>query len=397
MQRYEFNDGKSSKFWQIEQVGSELHISWGKIGTSGQSQVKDFDTEAKATAAKDKLVKEKTGKGYVAAGEAPMAAGASVKLKAEPKAKAEPGEGESGGADASAKPPKAASKAKPSGKAKAAAGDDEEGDDEDEEVAQADDAPSARPASASSTRAATPSPASAASATAASTATPSPAAPIASLQAPRDDIEAWLTDRRTTPSVDERALQAWPRVLQKIAATGTGDKQGSLTVTQVQRGGQVDDDAMPLIDAWLVDSGLSHGYGFSGLGWINQGDRARAAQRAAEVEAELPQRLAQLADMRTAIWAPLAASEPDAAWPQRLGHRPGTTGADAWPTRSQGPWAKVSKHSATEAWYLLRKAQMDRFNAAKSDASLRDAIDKLADRLSNDIKPVPDEDSDQIL
>ena len=65
MQRYEFNDGKSSKFWQIEQVGAELHISWGKIGTSGQSQVKDFESAALADAARLKLIAEKTKKGYL--------------------------------------------------------------------------------------------------------------------------------------------------------------------------------------------------------------------------------------------------------------------------------------------------------------------------------------------
>ena len=68
MQRYEFDDGKSSKFWQVKQSGAELHIGWGKIGTVGQSQVKTFDDEAKATSARDKLVAEKTKKGYVAVG-----------------------------------------------------------------------------------------------------------------------------------------------------------------------------------------------------------------------------------------------------------------------------------------------------------------------------------------
>ena len=60
MQRYAFKDGKSSKFWQIEQRCTELHIGWGKTGSAGQSQVKGFDSEAKAAAAKDKVVKEKT-------------------------------------------------------------------------------------------------------------------------------------------------------------------------------------------------------------------------------------------------------------------------------------------------------------------------------------------------
>ena len=69
MQRYEYSDGKSRKLWQIEQTESELHIRWGKLGTAGQSQVKHFDDAAKATAAMDKLIAEKTKKGYAAVGD----------------------------------------------------------------------------------------------------------------------------------------------------------------------------------------------------------------------------------------------------------------------------------------------------------------------------------------
>lgn len=65
MRHFEFKDDKSSKFWQIEQSDSDLNLCWGKIGTQGQHQTKSFDNEAKALAAMTKLVKEKTGKGYV--------------------------------------------------------------------------------------------------------------------------------------------------------------------------------------------------------------------------------------------------------------------------------------------------------------------------------------------
>lgn len=65
MRRFELVDGSSSKFWQIEQDGTKLSVQWGKIGTAGQSQVKDFPGDAQATAEHDKLVKEKTKKGYV--------------------------------------------------------------------------------------------------------------------------------------------------------------------------------------------------------------------------------------------------------------------------------------------------------------------------------------------
>lgn len=68
MPRYEFTDSSSSKFWEITQNGSDLHLSWGKIGSSGQSQIKNFADTAKATKEYDKLVREKTGKGYVEVG-----------------------------------------------------------------------------------------------------------------------------------------------------------------------------------------------------------------------------------------------------------------------------------------------------------------------------------------
>jgi predicted DNA-binding WGR domain protein len=64
MRRFEYNDDKSAKFWEIEQADSDLNIRWGRIGTAGQSQTKAFADAAKADAALLKLVKEKTGKGY---------------------------------------------------------------------------------------------------------------------------------------------------------------------------------------------------------------------------------------------------------------------------------------------------------------------------------------------
>ena len=42
MRHFIYQDEKSHKFWAVEQQGNELHISWGKVGTQGQSQVKSF-------------------------------------------------------------------------------------------------------------------------------------------------------------------------------------------------------------------------------------------------------------------------------------------------------------------------------------------------------------------
>ncbi len=65
MRYFEFKDEKSAKFWEIKQDQNNLQIRWGKIGTNGQSQTKEFETDAKALAAHNKLIKEKTDKGYL--------------------------------------------------------------------------------------------------------------------------------------------------------------------------------------------------------------------------------------------------------------------------------------------------------------------------------------------
>jgi uncharacterized protein (TIGR02996 family) len=60
-------DGKSSKFWNIDLQGCRFTLQYGKIGSSGQSQVKEFPNEAAALKAHDKLIAEKLGKGYTEA------------------------------------------------------------------------------------------------------------------------------------------------------------------------------------------------------------------------------------------------------------------------------------------------------------------------------------------
>jgi predicted DNA-binding WGR domain protein len=77
MRRFEFVDGKSEKFWEIAVEASSFTVRYGRIGATGQTQTKSFATDAKAAAEAAKLVKEKTGKGYVevaASGSLPAAA-----------------------------------------------------------------------------------------------------------------------------------------------------------------------------------------------------------------------------------------------------------------------------------------------------------------------------------
>ena len=68
MRRFEFSDGTSNKFWEVDVKGKTLNVSFGKIGTKGQSKPKDFATPEKAKAEMEKLIKEKTSKGYVELG-----------------------------------------------------------------------------------------------------------------------------------------------------------------------------------------------------------------------------------------------------------------------------------------------------------------------------------------
>jgi predicted DNA-binding WGR domain protein len=66
MKKYlEFNDEKSSKFWEIEVSGFSHTVRYGKIGTDGISKTKVFGTEDEALMDAEKLMKSKMKKGYV--------------------------------------------------------------------------------------------------------------------------------------------------------------------------------------------------------------------------------------------------------------------------------------------------------------------------------------------
>ena len=65
MKRYfEFVEGSSAKFWEIDQNNDTVTVRFGRIGTNGQSQTKTLADAAAATKHAEKLVKEKTAKGY---------------------------------------------------------------------------------------------------------------------------------------------------------------------------------------------------------------------------------------------------------------------------------------------------------------------------------------------
>lgn len=79
MRRFEMNEDGSAKFWEIHVEGSGVTVRFGKIGTSGQAKTNEHATAAAAEAEAAKLIRQKTGKGYVEVGaSAPEAAPAKA-------------------------------------------------------------------------------------------------------------------------------------------------------------------------------------------------------------------------------------------------------------------------------------------------------------------------------
>ncbi|WP_293944494.1 MULTISPECIES: DUF6493 family protein [unclassified Sphingobacterium] len=57
-------DGTSDKFWEIQTVGVTHTVTYGRNGTAGQSKSKTFDSEEACLKDAEKLIAEKTKKGY---------------------------------------------------------------------------------------------------------------------------------------------------------------------------------------------------------------------------------------------------------------------------------------------------------------------------------------------
>jgi len=61
---FELVDDKSSKFWEISTDGCDVTVRYGRIGANGQTKTKTFADGLAAKTHYDKLVDQKTGKGY---------------------------------------------------------------------------------------------------------------------------------------------------------------------------------------------------------------------------------------------------------------------------------------------------------------------------------------------
>ena len=62
---FECVEDGTSKFWEIWTEANEVVTQWGKIGTPGRETRKSFPDAAKAKKEYDKLLADKTSKGYV--------------------------------------------------------------------------------------------------------------------------------------------------------------------------------------------------------------------------------------------------------------------------------------------------------------------------------------------
>ena len=65
MRTFKFADDESYKFWKIELTGTSYTVTYGRIGTKGQTSTKSFATPEKAKSAYEKIIAEKLGKGYI--------------------------------------------------------------------------------------------------------------------------------------------------------------------------------------------------------------------------------------------------------------------------------------------------------------------------------------------
>ncbi|MDR1604532.1 MAG: WGR domain-containing protein [Gracilibacteraceae bacterium] len=64
MEAYRFQDKKSDKFWRIERSGNSFAVNYGKTGTTGRYQVKEFGDAEECEKEARKLIASKVKKGY---------------------------------------------------------------------------------------------------------------------------------------------------------------------------------------------------------------------------------------------------------------------------------------------------------------------------------------------
>lgn len=68
LREFLLQQGSSNKFWRIGQHDGEMTVVFGRVGTRGQTLIKQFDTSERAEREVIKLIEEKLRKGYTEAG-----------------------------------------------------------------------------------------------------------------------------------------------------------------------------------------------------------------------------------------------------------------------------------------------------------------------------------------
>ena len=63
MRRFELVAGTSNKYWEVSQSGTEVTVHFGRIGSAGQTQTKDYGTWEDAAERVRKLIAEKPARG----------------------------------------------------------------------------------------------------------------------------------------------------------------------------------------------------------------------------------------------------------------------------------------------------------------------------------------------
>ena len=64
VRRFELVEGSASKFWEVWVEGCDVTVGYGRIGSTGQSKTKSFSDTGAAGAHAEKLIEQKTAKGY---------------------------------------------------------------------------------------------------------------------------------------------------------------------------------------------------------------------------------------------------------------------------------------------------------------------------------------------
>ena len=62
---FSFSDEKSDKFWWIDFDGLDFVVNYGRAGTNGRFQVKEFDSEEDCKKEAEKMIAQKIKKGYI--------------------------------------------------------------------------------------------------------------------------------------------------------------------------------------------------------------------------------------------------------------------------------------------------------------------------------------------